>query len=150
MEVRFWAKVDMTAGLFGCWTWTGFRDRKGYGRLMVDGIPRLAHRVAFELADGPIPAAVPLLHECDNPPCVRRDHLRAGTVAENNADMRAKGRQARGARNGSAKVDEATVAAIRASYAGGHATQADLAARHGLAQSTISALVRGINWRHVA
>jgi hypothetical protein len=40
-----------------------------------------------------------VLHDCDNPPCFRLDHLRLGTHAENMADMRAKGRDNLGGNN---------------------------------------------------
>ena len=51
-----------------------------------------AHRLMWEEVNGPIPEGMVLLHICDNPPCIRLDHLRLGTQAENVADMVAKGR----------------------------------------------------------
>lgn len=92
---RFWAKVRKTDG---CWEWTGSRDRKGYGRLSIgsrlDGSkrPHGAHRIAWVLARGSIPNGLSVLHHCDNPRCVRPDHLWLGTIADNNRDMFAKGR----------------------------------------------------------
>lgn len=84
----------------GCLEFQGARDSKGYCRLAVGGEagtfkPRktvLAHRAAWELANGPIPDGMNVLHECDNPPCCDVKHLFLGTIADNNADMRAKGR----------------------------------------------------------
>lgn len=146
MEARFWAKVDMSSGLFGCWIWTGFRDRKGYGRLMVDGLPLLAHRVAYELQIGPLASGTPLLHSCDNPPCVRVAHLRPGTIAENNAEMRERGRQAVGERNGASKITAAIATAIRTEYEAGGVSQAVLASRYGLAQNTIHKVLSGKTW----
>jgi hypothetical protein len=74
----------------------------GYGRVTVpEPRPgrqkrRFAHRVAYERVHGPIPEGLFVCHRCDNPPCVNVDHLFLGTSADNDADMRAKGRHFRG------------------------------------------------------
>lgn len=92
LAARFWRHVEKTGG---CWNWTAARNRKGYGTFTMPGkmrhVPTLAHRVSWFLTHGkwPEPCA---LHRCDNPRCVRPDHLFEGTKADNNADMRAKGR----------------------------------------------------------
>lgn len=67
-------------------------DGERYGRLVVNGRGVKAHRLAYELAHGPIPPGLVVMHTCDHPPCCRIEHLRLGTVAENNADRHAKGR----------------------------------------------------------
>lgn len=80
---RFWVKVDRSDG---CWLWTGALDHAGYGRVGVGkGRTKLAHRVAYELAVGPIPDETPHLdHLCRNTSCVRPDHLEPVTQEENN------------------------------------------------------------------
>ena len=89
---RFWEKVVKTPT---CWLWTA-AAQGGYG---VIGDPHRkgrvlrAHRVSWELHDGPIPSGMDVLHRCDTPACVRPDHLFLGTAADNIADMFAKGRQ---------------------------------------------------------
>ena len=88
---RFWRKVQKSDG---CWRWTGKPNKKGYGRFGVNWMVILAHRFAWEATNGPIPDGLSVLHRCDNPICVRPDHLFLGTIADNNADMRAKGRAA--------------------------------------------------------
>lgn len=93
-EVRLWSKVPVRGD--GCWEFAGAKSHKGYGQLPIwrDGrsIPRSAHRLSWELANGPIPAGMSVLHRCDNPPCVRPDHLFLGTQSDNMQDMVAKGR----------------------------------------------------------
>jgi hypothetical protein len=77
----------------GCLEWTGPREPDGYGRIYFDGKTVRTHCLAWILANGPIPAGLVIRHfVCDNPPCCDPDHLRSGTVADNNADMTAKGR----------------------------------------------------------
>lgn len=80
----------------GCWEWRGPRSEKGYGllhapRLSLDGVR--VHRVIWEMHNTrTIPEDHVIRHRCDNPPCVNPDHLELGTVAENQADMVARGR----------------------------------------------------------
>lgn len=76
----------------GCWEWTGGRTTAGYGECWVDRKVTYAHRAAYELWVGPIPPGASVLHRCDNPGCVRPDHLFVGDHNDNMADMTAKGR----------------------------------------------------------
>ena len=92
-EQRFWARVDVSGE---CWLWTGARIRDTYGRFFTaERRSILAHRYAYELTHGPIPEGFEICHHCDNPPCVRPDHLFAGTKSDNMRDSFAKGRQRR-------------------------------------------------------
>src|SRR5947209_19331427 len=82
---RFWPKVQKGSD---CWEWKA--GRKGgkfrYGIITIHSKDELAHRVAWKLTNGPIPDGLWVLHKCDNPPCVRPDHLFLGTQEDNNRD----------------------------------------------------------------
>jgi len=90
LEERFWPKVDKTGD---CWLWTGWRNDEGYGYIRDVGRIVRAHRASYELTQGAIPEGMMVLHKCDNPPCVRPDHLRLGTNGDNMIDMYSKGRR---------------------------------------------------------
>jgi HNH endonuclease len=94
-EERFWAKVDRRDP-GECWEWKASGTLYGYGSFRREGRWVLAHRVAWELANGPIPAGLVVLHQCDNPACVNPAHLRVDTQAANMRDKVEKGRQVSG------------------------------------------------------
>ena len=93
MAKQFWARVDTSGGPDACWPWQGARLPRGYGKMTGAGY---AHRIAWELENGPVPAGMYVCHHCDNPPCCNPAHLFTGDAAANNADMDAKGRSGRG------------------------------------------------------
>jgi hypothetical protein len=143
---RFWSKVAI-AGPDECWEWTASRTTFGYGQINIDHKPQRAHRVAWELAHGPIPDGLCVLHSCDNPPCVNPAHLRIGTDAENIVDMwsrerRTRSPRLRGEAHGRAKLTDAQVAAIRERFAAGE-SQSALGREYGVSQSQVHLIVRG-------
>jgi len=92
LQVRFWSFVNKTDG---CWIWTGSTNKKGYGQMSQGkrGLrPLHVHRVSWEIHNGQIPDDQCVLHRCDNPACVRPDHLFLGTEKENTRDMMSKER----------------------------------------------------------
>lgn len=89
---RFWPMVNKTGP---CWLWTGSLDGSGYGQINLNGRPARASRISWEMANGPIPSGLWVLHNCpggDNPQCVNPAHLWLGTAQDNARDMTAKGR----------------------------------------------------------
>ncbi len=73
-----------------CWEWVGTRDSYGYGVIKTDGKMMKAHRLAVFFATGKMPVLF-VCHKCNNPGCVRPDHLYEGTNADNMRDARAAG-----------------------------------------------------------
>lgn len=82
---RFWKKV-----YYGrkCWEWRGAKNKKtGYGTFWLVDRQVGAHCAAWILTHGPIPKHAVVMHTCDNPSCVRPEHLRLGSHAANMQDM---------------------------------------------------------------
>ena len=174
-RVRFWSKVDQSAE--GCWLWQGTLLKQGYGCFKIAGKMYKAHRLAYTFAKEIIPPGLFVCHHCDNPPCVRPDHLFLGTIRDNVLDSVRKGRWATGDRsgarmhperitrgdkhwlhlhpelrqgelNGRAVLNGEQVAEIRARYAEGNVSQFMLADEYNVAQTTISAIICRKNWNY--
>lgn len=93
-HARFWSKALVPSGPHGdreCWPWQA-STAKGYGQFKVRGELRRAHQVAYEIARGPVPDGMQVLHSCDNPLCVNPKHLSAGTHQDNMIEKRDRGR----------------------------------------------------------
>jgi len=130
-----------------CWLWTGGGVR--YGKTSVGGKSAAVHVLAYELANGPVPEGLVVRHSCDTPKCVKPAHLSVGTPAQNSRDMTARDRQAKGIRQGSAKMTDESVRECRADYFSGAATVTQLARRYGLSNSTVGKIVTFKTWKHV-
>lgn len=134
----FWRKVHRR-GPTECWLWMARRNRKGYGEFRVRGVGYLAHRYSYRLHFGD-PGSLCVLHACDTPACVNPAHLFIGTRADNNADMRAKRRQAVGARNALTRIPSEVVFAVRCAVG----PQSRIAAEFGISQSHVSRIKSGL------
>lgn len=157
MLERFDAKVHVTDG---CWLWTAAVNSDGYGTFNRgrDGGRRtdLAHRVAYEIAFGSVPAGLEVCHRCDVPRCVRPDHLFVGTHGDNVRDCVGKGRlrghrYGAGAAHRGAKLTAEQVDEIRRTYRPGRnsvqrGNGAALAERFGVTKGTISSIARREYW----
>jgi hypothetical protein len=78
---RIWRHTDRSGS---CWVWTGARSPSGYGRITVGGRNAYAHRVAYEMIVGPIPAGLQIDHLCRNRCCCKPAHLQPVTALVNN------------------------------------------------------------------
>lgn len=162
IEERFWKKVLKTKKN-KCWEWSGALDGGGYGSFrigsMLDGTRKKvrAHRVAWELTNGPVPAGYCVLHRCDNPKCVRPDHLFLGTQRDNVLDMIKKNRDNSGfvrvstigVNNAKAKLAERDVLKIRELAAKGDMTHSEIAKLFGVTRNAISCVISRKTWVHI-
>lgn len=145
---RFWQRVDSSAGPGVCWPWTGSLHADGYGKLRWAGANVLAHRTAYALIHGEIPAGLCIRHRCDNPPCCNPDHLEIGTWADNVMDTVSRGRHVRGELSPMAKLSEAAVKDIRRGFRNGK-TRYELAERFHVSHTLICQVIKRKKWRHV-
>ena len=157
LKDRFWPKVNKR-GPDECWEWTASTIAGGYGHMGVNGKIVLAHRVSYELHNGPIPSGdgyhgTCVLHKCDNPKCVNPKHLFLGSNADNMADRELKGRGAtpdnRGDSHGMAKLSEEDVLEIRSLLKTGGMLQKCIAETFGVSSAQISAINTGRSWGHI-
>ena len=149
-----------TPGENGCVVWTKARSTSGYGRLLViengKKVDKFAHRLAYELAIGPIAAGLFVCHRCDNPACINPDHLFLGTAADNNADMMRKGRYRPGgkpnfgSKNGRAKLTEGQVQGIRKLVGAYGIPAAAIARSLGMSASAVQRAANNFRWRSVS
>jgi hypothetical protein len=164
---RFWYKVSFIDKSGECWEWPGFTDRHGYGLVsrVRDGSSSTitASRFMWELTHCQVPEGFEVCHRCDNPPCVRPDHLFLGTHADNIHDAQSKGRiptarpPIRAAHHGSsgensrfAKLTGEAVRQLRATYAAGDRNMSQLASDYGLNISNVSRIIQRKQYRNVA
>jgi hypothetical protein len=143
---RFWRHVDKTPGhgpWGNCWVWTMAKTKQGYGSFgPYPGTKEVAHRWLYEYLNGELGDTI-LLHKCDNPPCVRQDHLSKGTHQDNQADKVNKGRQAKRESHGRAKLNWEKVRTIRNDTRDWQ----DIADEYGVSRTLIKYIMRGDIWK---
>jgi hypothetical protein len=151
---RFRKKVQEADS--GCWEWTGHRFPAGYGQFWLNGRDVYAHRAAYELFVGPIPARALICHHCDNRCCVNPAHLYAGDVRSNARDAVARGRlrgrfsgnPARGEAHYAAKLDADAVRRLRSERERGK-SYARLGSEFGVSTGVARRIATRASWKHV-
>ena len=146
---KFWSRVRRKES-DKCWDWTGsLRSPRGYGQIKIKGKTKAAHRVSWEIKNGPIPAGdmkgtMCVLHHCDNKKCVNPEHLFVGSQKDNVADMYSKGRNVdlSGTNNPAYKFPDTVISEIRSRYAFGSETQREIGMIYGISKSHIGNIIR--------
>lgn len=155
VEVRFWRMVHKTED---CWLWTGAKKEWGHGVINSGGRGRAIRvsRLSWSLHYGEIPEGLLVCHKCDNPTCVRPEHLFLGTHADNMTDCKNKGRydrtkRPRGEGHGMSKLTEQEVRAIRKLFSEHERrpTLKDAASKFGISLQSVHRIVTRKNWAHV-
>lgn len=142
---HFWHSIEFSED--SCWLWKGSLNREKYG-YHWDGTTRvLAHRFMFVLIHENITQPF-VLHSCDNPSCVRPDHLFEGTAQHNTDDMMSKGRNValKGDQHPRAVLTFDKALEIRELWKAGGYSQTQLARLFGCDQARISRIVNNDIW----
>lgn len=130
----------------GCQLWLGSLSESGYGETSLDGKSIRAHRAAWIVANGPIPAGLCVCHKCDVRACIALPHLFLGTYQDNTDDRVLKGRGCAislpGDLNPAAKLTPAQVVQIFRSPK----SESQLAEEYAVAESTVGRIRRGQKW----
>ena len=146
---RFFANISPEA-LTGCWLWTAYVDKFGYGQLNINGKPTPAHRVSAMIhgldMSGPV-----MRHMCNNPSCVNPAHLQTGTYQDNTNDMLLMNRQFHpiGSASSGAKLTEQDVISLRNAYACGSSSIKELAILYNISTVQVNAIIKRKYWKHV-
>lgn len=131
-----------------CLEWTGTKTHDGYGRFKFQGKMYSAHRAHWEKQMGEIPKGMIVGHHCDNKACIKIEHLFLAPPLHNSKDMMRKGRQAKGSKNGSSKLNETQVKEIlEASH---EIPISILAKKYCVHYTTISRILRRKNWSYLS
>lgn len=135
-----------------CWFWKAGHKSDGYGVIGVKGKCLTAHRIMWQMENGPIPKGMHVLHKCDKPNCVNPRHLFLGTHADNMADMGRKGRAGvkdqNGQKNDSAKLTDEQVKEIRRLAESGM-TQKSIAKKFNVSRANVCVIVNRKRWAHL-
>lgn len=147
---RFWSKVNKAAGSGpsgDCWVWTAVRSKAGYGIFRANNKNLAAHRVSLILSGGDLGDRLGC-HKCDFPPCVRPEHIFAGTYTDNRGDCILKRRHAFGEKNGRSKLNHNVVREIKRRIIAGE-TYSDIARSMAIGKRAIALIAKGETWKHV-
>lgn len=154
-EEKFWSKVDKSGE---CWLWSCTMPN-GYGVFSSGNKTFAAHRYAYEISKGAIPAGMDVCHSCDVRNCVNPAHLWVGTRRDNMRDASAKGRCnhhpiahqppcLQGENHPQARLTLANVEAIRGQFTGKWGNMQEIANKYGVSRTAISDVIHGKTWNN--
>jgi len=147
-----WKKIDIKSGddWWRCWEWLGSKYKDGYGRIKINQLSYLAHRLVYEQIYGNIPIGLYVCHTCNNPSCCNPNHLYGGTSKDNMNQKVREGRQAKGKQCFSnVKLTDEEVLKIRRLYSIKEYTQRKLGEIFGVCQAEISMIVNNKKWKYL-
>jgi hypothetical protein len=140
-QARFWSKVERSEG---CWTWTANTNQSGYGMFAHPARGMIsAHRVSWEIANGPISDGAHVLHSCDNRTCVNPSHMRLGSHDDNMRDM------AERERSRTTKLTASDVSTIRELARTGRSLRS-IAREFRISPGNVGFIIAGKTWKHVS
>lgn len=160
-EEIFWSRVSKTPGQGphgDCWEWQGTIGAMGYGEICwvayrraqgkMKGKISLAHRTSYELAVGPIPEGLSLLHSCDNPPCCNPAHLSPGTQGANVQDAWDKDRMHKGETCWNAIHTNDLIKEVKLYLLIGY-SQIHISEKFKMREKMVNDIARGHKWKHI-
>lgn len=162
---RLLAKVVKLSS--GCWFFCGTKNGAGYGTIGLGSREEgkgFAHRVSYELHNGPIPEGMVVCHSCDVKLCVNPEHLFLGTQYDNIKDMKSKGRGCsgerwhasrppetilRGDKHGRSKLTEQDAIEIIRLFREECLNKTQIAKRFGITREMARNIINRRNWKHL-
>lgn len=141
-QSSFWERVQRGPS---CWEWQGRRDKLGYGHFRFNGKSHLAHRLAYAFSTGHLSGSDLIRHKCDNPHCVRPDHLEIGNSKDNIHDAIIR---ARSGKHWLASLAPEQVRQARQMHASGSKPRT-IATTFGVSINVIYCLLKGQTYKHV-
>mgnify|MGYP002672629053 CR=1 FL=1 len=125
-----------------CWECNSHKPSNNYPQFYKNGKVVRLHRHIYEECFGEIPKGLVVRHKCDNTFCINPEHLELGTHKDNVNDKVKRNRQAKGEKNGSAKLTKEQVLQIRNDNRMGK----EIAKDFNVSRATISQIKNKITW----
>lgn len=159
LRSRFYNRINVDGAtqphcsdLGNCWEWTGTLDPRGYGYLAITSSHKtwhgFAHRLSWLFHHGEDPAQSGVLHKCDNPKCVRPDHLFLGSQDDNMKDMASKGRSRKPPEDWIGKLPDSQIIEMRRVNESGVSIR-EITRRFGTPYATLHSILNRKTYRNV-